>query len=427
MTSANPGGEPLVIDNAEAVRRLGGIADALLVHDRDILVRCDDSVARCNGRAPVFIRRARGYTPRGLAPGLPTVPGLALGAHLKNTVCVVREREAVLSQHIGDLDNRATRLALEETVEHLLTVLAVTPRWVARDWHPDYHASRVAEALASERGIPCITVQHHHAHIAAVLAEHAVSADTPVLGVALDGVGLGEQNRPWGGELLWVRGARWRRLGHLAELPLPGGDRAAREPWRLGAAVLHRLDRAAGIDTRYPGPAAAVVRQLLAKDLNAPPTSSAGRWFDAAASLLGVRQTCAFEGQAAMELEALAAHFGPVAAEDAWSLADGVLDPLPLLARLLDETDPARGAARFHATLVAGIGRWVIIAARDTGIQRVVLGGGCFLNTILGNGLRRVLTDAGLTVLEASRVPPNDGGLSLGQAYVALARLLEEN
>ena len=423
MTSANPGGEPLVTDNAEAVERLGGIADALLVHDRDILVRCDDSVVRWSGQAPVFIRRARGYTPRGLALNLPDVPGLALGAHLKNTVCVVRHREAVLSQHIGDLDNRATRLALEETVVHLLRVLAVTPRWVARDWHPDYHASRVAETLARERDIPCIVVQHHHAHIAAVLAEHGVPIDTPALGVALDGVGLGENHQPWGGELLWVQGAHWQRLGHLGELPLPGGDLAAREPWRLGAAALARLGREDQIEARFPGPAAAVVRQLLARRVNTPLTSSAGRWFDAAASLLGVRQCCAFEGQAAMELEALAARHGPVVPGD-YGLSDGILDLLPLLAGLLDEADPARGAARFHATLVAGISHWVATAARDTGISRVALGGGCFLNDILGSGLRRSLADAGLTVLTASRVPPNDGGLGLGQAQVALAHYL---
>ena len=423
MTSANPGGEPLVIGNAEALGRLGDIADAFLVHDREIVTRCDDSVVRA---APgfQFVRRARGYTPRPirLARSGPSV--LALGAWYKNTVCVTRGDEAFVSQHIGDLDNAATVSFFEETVAHLLAILAVEPAAVACDWHRDFHSSRFAGDFARRHGLPLVAVQHHHGHIAAVLAEHGCRQ--PVLGLALDGVGLGSDNAAWGGELLRVDGARFTRLGHLAELPLPGGDRAAREPWRMAAAVLHRLGRGAEIATRFAAwPAAASLCQLLDNGSRCPPTSSAGRWFDAAAGLLGIKPVMAFEGQAAMMLEGLAARYG--AADpmlDAWTIdQDGSLNLLPLLARLADASRVEEAAAVFHATLAAELAEWTIAAARRERLDIVALAGGCCLNAILSAALRRHLAAAGLVVLEAAQLPANDGGLSLGQAWIALHSL----
>jgi len=423
-TSANPGGEPLVTDNDEALSRLSGIADAFLLHDRGIVVRCDDSVMR-GGQ---FIRRARGYTPRAikLARARPSV--LALGGWFKNTVCVTRGDEAFVSQHVGDLDNAASCRFFEESVARLLELIGAQPQIVAHDLHPDFHSSRYAARFAAERGIPALAVQHHHAHIAAVLAEHRHLG--PALGLALDGVGLGSDGQAWGGELLRVDGATCAQLGHLAPLPLPGGDRAAREPWRMAAAALWRLGRGAEIARRYAAqPAAGQLLMLLERGLNCPPTSSLGRCFDAAAGLLGLRALSSFEGQAALLLEGLA--------ESAWPqppLSDGyrlqrgehgqlVLDLLPLLGHVADAPDGSRTAARFHATLAQGLADWVRAAVEESHIATVALAGGCLLNAILSHELCAQLARSGINVLVAQALPPNDGGISLGQAWVALNSL----
>ncbi|MFN7573027.1 MAG: carbamoyltransferase HypF [Betaproteobacteria bacterium] len=429
MTSANPGGEPLVIDNAEAVARLGGIADAFVVHDRGIVVRCDDSVVRTTvDRQPTtdnfsFVRRARGYTPAPIRLPHSGPPVLATGSYLKNTACLTRGAEAYLSQHIGDLDNAASCAALQEAVAHLRSVLEIRPQAVAHDLHPDNFGSRLALQLAAEWDVPAIGVQHHHAHVAAVAAEHGV--DAPILGIALDGVGHGDDGGAWGGELLRVHGARFERLGHLRPLPLAGGDRAAREPWRMAAAVLHLLGRGNEIEKRFAAQsAAAAVAQMLAQDLRCPPTSSAGRWFDAAAGLLGIRSVMAYEGQAAMLLEGLAARHSPVAPDNSlFKIDHGQLDLLPLAARLADETDATFGAALFHATLASALAEWLAAAARTADLTTVALGGGCFLNRLLSVQLSRLLAARGYTVLQARQAPPNDGGISLGQAWIAICRL----
>ena len=418
-TSANPGGEPLVTGNDEALRRLAGIADFFLMHDRDIVVRCDDSVMRVHGAAPTFIRRARGYTPRALKLAQAGRPVLACGGWFKNTVCLTRGGEAFLSQHIGDLDNAATCRSLEETAQHLIDVLEIEPEIVAHDLHPDFFSSRFAADFARQRGIPVVAVQHHHAHIAAVMAEHGLTG--PVLGLALDGVGLGSDGTAWGGELLRVAGASFDRLGHLNPLALPGGDRAAREPWRMAASVLHALGRGEEIERRFPHSAAAAVRQMLERDLNSPSTSSCGRLFDAAAGLLGVREAAAFEGQAAMLLEGLAERHGPVAPmKDGYTVQGGMLNLLPLLDRLAASRDPGHGAALFHATLAEALAAWVAVALEQTGLNRIVLGGGCFLNRLLSADLAARLESAGARVHQARQVPPNDGGLALGQAFIAM-------
>lgn len=445
MTSANPHGEALVIDNSEALTRLAGIADAFLCHNRDIVVRCDDSVVRPSANfGPAFIRRARGYTPVPitLASDGPSV--LALGAYLKNTVCVLKDRQAFLSQHIGSLDNASAIDFLEETVTHLLGLLEVKPELIAHDLHPDFHSTRLALRLAAEWQIPAIAVGHHHAHIAAICAEHQL--DEPVLGLAIDGVGLGPDGGLWGGELLRVDGAQCTRLGHLAPLLLPGGDRAAREPWRMAASVLHACGRSAEIPAflakHFPRRDGKLLTTMLERGLNCPPTSSLGRLFDAAAGLLGLRAEARYEGQAAMELECIAASYGAVQAmPDGMQLNQGIADFTPLLSRLADCDDQAYGAALFHATLAEGLACWVNAVAQGDFLNaipqedflrgalhqqktaKIVIGGGCAMNAVLMTALRQALQENGLTVFEAQQAPPNDGGLALGQAWVARNQL----
>ena len=423
VTSANPGGEPLVIDGAEAAQRLHGIADLILHHDRDIVVRADDSVMRVIDRAPAFIRRGRGYTPAAIRLGRKGPPTLAFGGHLKNAVCLTRGDEAFLSQHVGDVDNAETCAALDAAVAHLMAVLTCTPEVVACDLHPDFHATRAAHAFAAAHDLPVVQVQHHHAHIAAVMAEHGV--DAPVIGLALDGVGLGADGQAWGGELLHVEGADFTRLGHLRPLCLPGGDRAAREPWRMAAAALFDMDHAEMIGQRFAHlRGAAQLGAVLKGRRHCPPTTSMGRWFDAVAGLLGVCEVMHYEGEAAMRLEALAQRYGPALAQHrGWHIdAAGTLDLLPLLAALVDERDAARGAAVFHATLVSALEAWAVGAARAQRVSTIALGGGCFLNRLLTEGLTRRLSLRGFTVLRAEQAPTSDGGLALGQAWVAMQR-----
>ncbi|MBS1144852.1 MAG: (NiFe) hydrogenase maturation protein HypF [Proteobacteria bacterium] len=430
MTSANPHGEPLVIGNDEALDRLSGIADAYLLHDRAIVIRCDDSVARATPAGPAFIRRARGYVPVPipLADDGPTV--LALGGYLKNTICVMKGREAFLSQHIGGLDNVAAIGFLDETVEHLLAILDVRPDVIAHDLHPDFPSTHLAARLAEKWGVPAVPVGHHHAHIATIGAEHGVNE--PLLGLALDGVGLGPDGGAWGGELLHLDGANYERLGHLSPLAMPGGDRAAKEPWRMAVSALHGAGlgyRVGGwikqyYPTRDPGP----LLTMLARNLRCPPTTSLGRWFDAAAGLLGVRDLMHFEGQAVMELEGLAARHGPVEPLNGGYILrdDGtILDFSPLLPVLMGCKDNAAfGAALFHATVAAGLAEWgALTVNREKGPKSkspaIAVGGGCAMNAVLMAALRSHFSAAGVDLLEARQAPPNDGGLALGQAWVA--------
>jgi hydrogenase maturation protein HypF len=347
-------------------------------------------------------------------------PVLALGGWYKNTACATRGDEAFLSEHVGDLDHATTCAALERSVDHLLDILDIVPSAVAHDLHPDFFSTRLALELAQRWRVPAFGVQHHHAHVAAVVAEHRIEG--PLLGLALDGVGLGTDGSAWGGELLRVDGTTFERLGHLAPLALPGGDRAAREPWRMAASALHRGGRAEAIVARFADePGAATIRDMLERGIRSPSTSSAGRWFDAAAGLLGVSRRMAFEGQAAMLLEGLAESHGPVAPDmSLWSLgAEGTLDLTALLMRLADERDAGFGASLFHATLVEALASWVAAAAEKAGSAVVACGGGCFLNAIVARGLRAALQRRGIAMLEANAAPPNDGGLALGQAAIA--------
>lgn len=421
MTSANPHGEPLITRNEDARALLPALADAVLEHNRDIVTRCDDSVLRvgCHGHAQ-FLRRGRGYTPCaiGLSRGGPSV--LALGAHLKNTLCLTRGSEAFLSQHIGDLDRVANCQALEAAAEHLQTLLSARPKFIAHDLHPDYFSSRLARNLAERLNIPALAVQHHHAHIAAILAEQ--QCDETVLGLALDGVGLGDDGGAWGGELLLVDGAHCQRLGHLATLALPGGDRATREPWRMAAAALHSWGDDENIAARFHDEAAAPqLAHWLNQGKALTRTSSLGRHFDAAAALLGIATRTSFEAQAAMRLEGLAERHGLPAKPPRLHRIDAanVLDLSPLLHRLADGLPPAEGAALFHACLIEALADWAARTARRHGLRRVVCGGGCLQNAILARGLHAALGRRGLSMLQARLVPAGDGGLALGQAWVA--------
>jgi hydrogenase maturation protein HypF len=414
-TSANPRGEPLVADDAEAQARLGGIADLVVTHDREIVSRLDDSVVGIIDGAPAFIRRARGFVPEPIELVADGPSVIAFGAHLKATVTITRGREAFVSQHVGDLSDAATARFFGETVQRLCALLDVTPAAAACDLHRDFHSTRCAE----DTGLPLLRAQHHAAHIAAVAAEHHLDGDVP--GVALDGYGIGPGGEAWGGELMVVNGHRWQRLGHLAPLALPGGDRAAREPWRMGVAALASIGRLADAEGLFPNqPMAAALARMIAA--GCAQTTSMGRLFDAAAALLGTRLVQDEEAQAAMELEALA--IAPRALAGGYAIRDCVLDFAPLLAALADRSmDAHSGAELFHGTVVAGVSEWIAAAARERGLERVALGGGCLLNRVLANGVAHALRRHGVTPLFARAVPANDGGLSLGQAHMLRAAL----
>jgi hydrogenase maturation protein HypF len=353
---------------------------------------------------------------------------LAVGAWLKNAACLVLDGRAHWSPVHGDLSDPAACAALEVSVQALLAqadAAGAPLQAIAHDLHPDFFSTQLAIATADARGVPAIGVQHHHAHLAAVIAEHGITE--PVVGLALDGVGLGTDGMPWGGELLWLDGAQWQRLGHLQPLALPGGDRAAREPWRMAASALHALGRADEIVPRF-GPVvgeavAAGVRQMLDKGLNCPPTSSAGRWFDAAAGALGLCHHQRDEAQAAIALEQAATRALSVRPDlpplaGAVIHADGRIDLRSVLGQLFDAPDTDVAAAGFHLALADALALALITAARARRVRVATLGGGCFFNRILRERTVRRLVDAGLTVYLPGPPGCGDAGLAIGQAWV---------
>ncbi len=427
LTSGNVSDEPIAYRDEDALARLGGLADVFLTHDRPIHVRTDDSVVRpFRGRESV-LRRSRGYVPEPLAMGRRFGrPVLACGAELKNTFCLGREDHAFLSHHVGDLENYETLRSFTEGIAHFRRLFDVEPQIVAHDLHPEYLSTKYA---LEQDGCVLAGVQHHHAHIASCLADNGEAG--PVIGVAFDGTGYGTDGTIWGGEFLLADLADAERAGHLAGVPMPGGAAAIRQPWRMAAAYLDAAfpgGLPAGLDVvvrnsaAWPG-----VVTLARRGVNAPMTSSAGRLFDAVAALLGVRDDINYEGQAAVELEQLAATSGPgpypAAITDGRPLTVAGRDLVRAAAEdLLAGVPRAVIGARFHQGVAAMIGEACGLLRERSGLGTVALSGGVFQNLLLLGTAVDLLESMGFRVLTHSRVPPNDGGISLGQAVVAAAR-----
>ena len=410
LTSGNRSDEPIAIDDEDARQRLGEIADAFLSHDRPIHRRCEDSVVR----AAFPVRRSRGYAPGGLPlPVAAPVAVVAAGAELKSTFCVARGAEAFLSPHLGDLDSEAAYRAFRTDLALYLDMLGVEPAAVACDLHPEY----LSTGWAREQELPLVEVQHHHAHAAACLAEHGETGEA--LAVILDGTGMGTDGTLWGGEVLRCDLVSFERIAHLEAVPLPGGEAAIREPWRMAAAYLERAGRPVPVEGR-PFERWPVVRESL--KVNAPLSSGAGRLFDAVAAVLGVRERVSYEGQAAIELEHLA---GDARAEPyECGIRGGVIRGADLVAAVHDDLAAGRPrsaiAAAFHEGVASAFAAAVLTA---DGPRTVVLSGGSLQNLRLLGSLRGRLEAEGLRVLSHRLVPPNDGGISYGQAAVAAARL----
>lgn len=432
-TSGNRANEPICITDDDARARLGDLADAFLVHDRAIHVACDDSVVRAVDRRLQPVRRSRGYAPMPVTLPFAVPPSLAVGGELKSTVCIAAERDAWMSQHIGDLENLETLEAFERTITALETMYRITPAIVAVDAHPAYLSRRWAREHRTD-DVALVEVQHHHAHVAALMAEHGLYGSSPVIGVAFDGTGYGTAvdggAAIWGGEILAAGYDGFARVGHLAELPLPGGDGAVRNPWRT--AIAYAAACGVALDehsapVRFGGTRGrALVEQQVRRGSGIVPTTSMGRLFDAAASLLDVRHEVSYEAQAAIELEAAAR-----AAHSSHPLRftwhdDGVIDPAPVLAAL--EAGRRRGVALealargFHEALGDVVAIAAAAACEATGARVVGLTGGVFQNALLSRLCRTRLEAAGITVLEHRVLPPNDGGLALGQLVVAASQ-----
>ena len=435
MTSANLSEEPIAIDNKEAQSRLGNIADAFLMHDREILQRCDDSVAALVDGAPQLIRRARGYVPLSIDLPFEAPPLLAVGGHLKNVITLARGRLAYQSQHLGDLENLNGLHFFRHSLDHLMRIFEIEPQIVVHDLHPGYLSTSWATDWAAERGLPLLAVQHHHAHITACMAEHALAG--PVLGLSLDGTGYGTDGRIWGGEVLVCSYETFDRFAHLADVPMPGSEAAVREPWRMALGHFE----AAGIDLPDPSIRAllgasekevSLLRRMIERKINTPETSSCGRLFDAVAAVLLQRRTVDYEAQGAIELEGIAVDqpdepgYSFQVTAGNWELRKPAQIATAtfwkeMLADLCAGVDKARIAARFHQGVADGFIAAAIRAREATGIAQVALSGGCMHNRRLARLFRTGLETEGFSVFQHRRVSPGDGGLSYGQAVVAAA------
>lgn len=423
MTSGNLSEEPIARDDVAALEKLGGIADLFLLHDREIHTRADDSVVRIVAGAAQPVRRSRGLVPDPISLPFEAPPIVAVGAGLKNTVCLTRGSEAVLSPHIGDLDHLETFAFFAEAIEKLSRFLSVAPRIAACDLHPDYPSTR----WALRSGLILEPVQHHHAHIASCLAEHGRTG--PVLGVAFDGTGCGPDGELWGGEILLADLRGFRRLGHLRALALAGGEAAIREPWRLALAALVDAELPLDLLGRIDGTRRELIQRMVRS--SAPRATGAGRWFDAVSALCGVRDCISYEGQAAVELEAVAAPEEKGAYGCAIEPGDPFAIDLRPAIRAVAE-DLARGApaslisARFHGAMAGAVQAACRLARVQTGLSTVAFSGGCFQNRLFSERSRQLLEEDGFSVLLHRRVPPNDGGVALGQAAVAACRRQEK-
>ncbi len=444
MTSANLSEEPIAIDNDEARARLAEIADAFLMHDREILQRCDDSVTAVVDSEPQIIRRARGFVPLAVSLPFEAPPLLAAGGHLKNVFALARGRFAYQGQHIGDLENATSLEFFEESLQHLMHTFEIEPQAVVHDLHPGYLSTRWAKKWANDRGLRLIGVQHHHAHVAGCMAEHALTG--PVIGLALDGTGYGADGRIWGGEVLICSLDKSERFAHLDYVTMPGGDAAVREPWRMASGHLV----AAGFDVADPAlldllgateREARILARMIERGVNTPLTSSCGRLFDAVAAVVLHRREVDYEAQAAIELEGAAVDL-PVElrapAEYQAELLGGNWDrreplhigvaPLwrAILADLAAGIQAPQIAALFHAALARAFIKAAGHARAATGIQQIALSGGCMHNRRLARLLRSGLEEDGFQVFQHREVSPGDGGLSYGQAAVAVSILYSE-
>jgi hydrogenase maturation protein HypF len=432
MTSGNTSDEPIAYDDEDALARLAGIADLFLTHDRPIHLRCDDSVTRILTGEELPLRRSRGYAPGPIEiPSPCPMPMLALGGQMKVTFALGRGRHAFLSHHLGDLDYYEAYRAYVEAIAHFERLFALQPEVIVHDLHPDYASTRYARQR--EGTVPLLAVQHHHAHVASCMAEHGL--DEPAIGVAFDGTGFGTDGAIWGGEFLIGDYAGFRRAVHLRYVAMPGGEQAIREPWRMAVAHLRDAGHSSDEFARHAPPAAIrTIEKMLEKGFNTPMTSSAGRLFDAVAALANVRQEVTYEGQAAMELEWLATG---VAANGAypleWDEVPGseppqstlIIDTRPLIRAVAVDAAAGIPAAaigrRFHTTMVELIASVCDYLRRLTQLDAVVLSGGVFMNALLSNETIARLRADRFRVYRHSLVPPNDGGLSLGQLAIAAA------
>lgn len=437
MTSGNRSGEPLSIDNQDALDAFSHIADYFLLHNRDIYFRADDSIVRVQDGQTRFIRRSRGYAPLPvpLSDEMPFV--LGCGAGMKNTLCLTRKNQAFLSQHIGDLENRKTCDFYAQTLDHFKTILDITPEIVAHDLHPGYLSTRFAQDHFAEQ-IPRVGVQHHHAHAVSCMVENDL--DEPVVAIVLDGTGLGTDGHIWGGEILVATRRTFVRKAHLRYLPMPGGDQAVLAPWRMAAAVLYTTFGRNFLDLDFPFTHDMDPRhldfvcQMMEKQVNTPQTSSCGRLCDAVSSLLGIRHHISYDSQAAMELEAVGTTKditqgpAPYACElrspdPVENGVEWIIDVIPGIREIVDDicarVPVHQISQRFHQTLVHGFSRAALKVAAALKVDKVVLSGGVFNNDLIFNAIQRSLKEDGLSVYTHSRVPAGDGGIALGQAAVA--------
>jgi len=432
MTSGNISEEPIAIGNQEALERLGSIADFFLMHNRDILQRTDDSVVRVTGGEERQIRRSRGYVPAPIFLRKPVAEVLALGGELKGTICLTKENRAFVSQHLGDLENLETLEFLEHTVRHLQRILEISPRLLVHDLHPDYLTTEVA---VTQQELPTLAVQHHHAHVVSCMAEHGIEGR--VLGLALDGSGYGEDGAIWGGELLAVEETSYERLGHIDYVPLPGGEAAIKEPWRMAVAYLWTVfgddlleRRDLGLQ-RWQRQHLQILVQMMKAGVNCPLTSSCGRLFDGVAALLGLRDRIAYEGQAAIELEQCLQptedHYDYELLQSSTRL---LLNPRMIFVQLVEDIAAGRSvgylSGKFHQTLVEMFSEACSRLAAAHGLHRVVCSGGVWQNVFLLERLQEKLAAVGLEVYTPRLLPANDGGISLGQAVIGAA-LLEKS
>ncbi len=427
MTSGNLSEEPIVWRNEDAVTRLGGIADAFLFHDRDIHVPCDDSVVTVFHGHELPIRRSRGYSPMPVRLPVVRPMTLAVGAELKACFCLTRGEYAYMSQHIGDMENIETVDAFERALQHMQALFRCRPERVVCDSHPGYLSTRWARTYAQQQGLPLLEVQHHHAHAMSLMAEHGLPEDATALVFAFDGTGYGTDGAIWGGEVLLARYQGFERLAHLKYTPLPGGDSAIRHPARVALAHLFAAGIAWSDDLPCVQACTAVelriLRQQLVAGTHSVPTSSMGRLFDAVAGFLGLRRRVSYEGQAAIELEALCARFGGTCGPYAVAFGETEFDVTPMWEEMTKDlrahSDPVLMAARFHHTICEVILHYSRRVREELGVTTVGMTGGVFQNVHLLNAAVEAVGGEGLGVITHGTVPPNDGGIALGQAVIA--------